>query len=103
VVDVVGDLDTAIRSVRPGGMVAAIGVLGGTRAEISVPLVVMRQVTVQGVTCGSAEDFRDMLDVVAQGGLKPVISDVFAFRRVPDALAAMRDGAHFGKIVVEVS
>jgi NADPH:quinone reductase-like Zn-dependent oxidoreductase len=103
VVEVVGDLDTAIRSVRPGGMVAMVGVLAGTKAEITLPLVVMRQVALQGVTCGSAEDFRDMLGAIAASGLEPVISDVFPFSRVHDAFAAMRDGSHFGKIVVEIA
>ena len=58
---------------------------------------------VQGMTCGSAEDFRDMLKAIAASGLKPVISDVFPFSRVHDAFAAMRDGAHVGKIVVEIN
>jgi NADPH:quinone reductase-like Zn-dependent oxidoreductase len=102
VVEVVGDLDTAIRSVRPGGMVAMVGVLAGTKAEVTLPLVVMRQVALQGVTCGSAEDFRDMLAAIGASGLKPAISDVFPFSRVHDAFAAMRDRAHFGKIVVEI-
>jgi NADPH:quinone reductase-like Zn-dependent oxidoreductase len=103
VVEVMGDLDTAVRSVRPGGMVAMIGVLAGTKAEVTLPLVVMRQVALQGVTCGSAEDLRDMLKAIAASGLQPVISDVFPFSRVHDALVAMREGKHFGKIVVEGS
>jgi NADPH:quinone reductase-like Zn-dependent oxidoreductase len=100
VVEVIGDLDTAIRSVRPGGMVAMIGVLAGTKAEITLPLVVMRQVALQGVTCGSAQDFRDMLAAIDAARLRPVISTVVPFARAHDAFAAMRDGAHFGKIVI---
>jgi NADPH:quinone reductase-like Zn-dependent oxidoreductase len=103
VVEVVGELDTSIRSVRPGGMVAVIGVLSGNKSEITLPLVVMRQVALQGVTCGSAEDLRDMLAAVTAAKLRPVISDVFPFSRVHDALIAMRDGAHFGKIVIDVT
>jgi NADPH:quinone reductase-like Zn-dependent oxidoreductase len=103
VVDVVGDPETAIRSVRPGGMVALIGVLSGTKAEVTLPLVVMRQVALQGVTCGSAEDVRDMLAAITAAKLRPVISDVFRFSRVHDAFKAMRDGSHFGKLVVDVA
>src|SRR5262245_48579017 len=103
VVDVVGNLDQSIRSVRAGGMVAVIGVLGGNRAEITLPLVVMRQVALQGITCGSREDFRDMLAAVTAMRLSPVISHVVPFSRARDAFAAMRDNAHFGKIVVDLS
>jgi NADPH:quinone reductase-like Zn-dependent oxidoreductase len=100
VVEVIGDLDTAVRLVRPGGMVAVIGVLAGTKAEITLPLVVMRQVALQGVTCGSAQDFRDMLAAIEAAKLRPVISTIVPFSRAHDAFAAMRDGAHFGKIVI---
>jgi NADPH:quinone reductase-like Zn-dependent oxidoreductase len=102
VIDVAGDLDTSIRSVRPGGMVASIGVLAGARSEITLPLVVMRQVTLQGVTCGSYEDFCDMLAAITAAKMRPVISHTVPFRRAHDAFKAMRDGAHFGKIVVEM-
>jgi len=81
VIDVAGDLDTSIRLVRPGGMVAVIGVLARTTAEIPLPLVVMRQVALQGVTCGSLQDFRDALAAIAAAELRPVISDVFPFSR----------------------
>jgi len=101
-IDVIGDLDTSIRSVRPGGTVAVIGVLSGRKAEITLPLVVMRQVALQGVTCGSLADFSDMLAAMAAAKLRPVISHAFPFARAHDAFAAMRDGSHFGKIVVEM-
>jgi NADPH:quinone reductase-like Zn-dependent oxidoreductase len=103
VIDVAGDLDTSIRSVRPGGTVAVVGVLAGNKAEITLPLVVMRQVALQGVTCGSREDFADMLAAITAAELHPVISHAFPFARVHEAFRVMRDGAHFGKIVVEVA
>jgi len=82
--------------------VAVIGVLGSTKAEITLPLVVMRQVALQGVTVGSARDFRAMLAAIEAAKLRPVISDVFPFGRAHDAFLAMRQGGHFGKIVIEV-
>lgn len=104
VVEVAGgeSLDRAIRITRVGGTVAAIGVLAGRDASITLPLVVMRQIAVQGVTCGSLADFHDMLAAIEVARLRPVISDVFPFARVPDAFAALRKGAHFGKIVIEL-
>lgn len=105
VVEVVGgeSLDTAIRLLRPGGMVAVIGQLAGNTAQVTLPLVVMRQVALQGVTCGSLEDFRDMLAAIVAAKLKPVISNVIPFARAHEAFAVMRDGGHFGKIVVELA
>jgi len=55
------------------------------------------------VTCGSREDFVDMLEAIAAAELHPVISHTFPFARVHEAFTAMRDGSHFGKIVVEMT
>jgi NADPH:quinone reductase-like Zn-dependent oxidoreductase len=103
IIEVAGEVDAALRMVRPGGMVALIGVLTGATAQITLPLVVMRQVALQGVTCGSGQDFRDMLAAMTAAPLHPIISDVFPFARAHDAFAAMRDGTHFGKIVIDVA
>jgi NADPH:quinone reductase-like Zn-dependent oxidoreductase len=105
VVEVVGgeSLDTAIRLLKPGGMVGLIGQLAGNTAHVTLPLVVMRQIVLQGVTCGSLEDFRDMLAAMEVVKLEPVISDVVPFDRAREAFALMRDGSHVGKIVVDVA
>jgi NADPH:quinone reductase-like Zn-dependent oxidoreductase len=103
IVEVAGEIDTVLRMVRPGGMVALIGVLSGGTARITLPLVVMRQVALQGVTCGTWEDFRDMLAAMTQAELRPVISDAIPFARAHDAFIAMREGRHFGKIVIDVA
>jgi NADPH:quinone reductase-like Zn-dependent oxidoreductase len=103
IVEVAGEPDTALRMVRPGGMVALIGVLAGPTAQVTLPLVVMRQVALQGVTCGSWQDFHDMLAAMTDAKMRPVISDVVPFSRARDAFAAMRDCRHFGKIVIDVA
>jgi NADPH:quinone reductase-like Zn-dependent oxidoreductase len=103
IVEVAGEVDTALRMVRPGGMVGLIGVLGNPTAQVTLPLVVMRQVALQGVTCGTWEDFGDMLAAMTVVQMRPIISNEFPFARAHDALVAMRDGTHFGKIVIDVA
>jgi NADPH:quinone reductase-like Zn-dependent oxidoreductase len=105
VVEVVGgeNLDKVIRILRAGGMMAVIGVLSGNTAQVTLPLVLMRQIALQGVTCGSLEDFRDMLAAISAAKFRPVISHVVPFSRARDAFVAMREAAHFGKIVVDVA
>jgi Zinc-binding dehydrogenase len=50
-------LDASLRLIRPGGTIALIGVLSGAKASINLPLALMRQVRLQGVTCGHRENF----------------------------------------------
>lgn len=93
-------LERSLRAVRVGGTLSLIGVLGGPMPQINLPLVVMRQVRLQGVTVGAVEDLRDMLAGMAAGGIRPAIDRAFAMDQVPDAFAHMAAGGHFGKIVV---
>jgi NADPH:quinone reductase-like Zn-dependent oxidoreductase len=100
----VGTLNESIRAVRIGGTIAFIGVLAGPpTAELRLPLMVMQQQRLQGVTVGSVEDLQGLCDALVQHGTKPVIDRVFAFDQVREAFHHMASGAHFGKVAVAIS
>jgi NADPH:quinone reductase-like Zn-dependent oxidoreductase len=94
-------LDASLRLIRPGGTIALIGVLSGAKASINLPLAVMRQVRLQGVTCGHRENFQDMLRAIVARGVDPVISHRFPFSEAREAFRCMAENAHVGKIVIE--
>jgi NADPH:quinone reductase-like Zn-dependent oxidoreductase len=96
-------LDASLRLVRPGGTVALIGVLSGAKASINLPLVVMRQVRLQGVTCGHRENFEAMLRAIDAHGIDPVISHRFAFAAAREAFQCMAGNDHVGKIVIDMA
>lgn len=96
-----GTLDASLRVIRPGGTIALIGVLDGAQAQINLPLAVMRQVRLQGVTVGSRETFEAMLRAIAVHGVDPVIDTRYSFANVREAFARMDANAHVGKIIVE--
>jgi NADPH:quinone reductase-like Zn-dependent oxidoreductase len=93
-------LEQSLRAVRAGGTIALIGVLSGAKPALNVPLIVMRQVRLQGVTVGSKRDLMTMLAAMAERKIEPVIDRVYAFAELPEALKRMEQGAHFGKIVL---
>lgn len=92
----------SVRAVRIGGTISAIGVLSGPLPELNLPLIVMRQVRLQGVTVGPREGLEDLLRAMAQAGLKPAIDSEFDFDEAPAAFRRMDSGGHFGKIVIRV-
>lgn len=98
-------LTQSIRAIRPGGTISMIGVLSGAKNELHIPLVVMQQVRLQGVTVGSMEGLLAMLRAMAQAKLKPVIDSIFDFSEagVRAAYAHMGRGAAFGKIVIQIT
>ncbi|MCC8942945.1 NAD(P)-dependent alcohol dehydrogenase [Bradyrhizobium sp. Arg68] len=99
----VGTLNESIRATRIGGTIAFIGVLAGpATADTRLPLMVMQQQRLQGVTVGSIEDLQALCDGIAMHGVKPVIDKVFAFDQVKDAFAHMASGAHFGKVAIAI-
>lgn len=96
-------LERSVRAIKPGGTLSMIGVLGGAKPSINLPLVVMRQVRLQGVTVGSNQSFAAMLDAIATHKLKPVIGATFDFDHAKDAFKMMASGQAFGKIGIQVS
>lgn len=105
VVDVGGasTLDQSVRCIRPGGTVALIGVLGGHGADFNLSLAVMRQVRLQGVTCGDREAFEAMLRAIAVSGIDPVIDSRFPLTEAAAAFARMKADAHVGKILIDLA
>lgn len=99
----VGTLNESIRATRIGGTIAFIGVLAGPPAsDLRIPLMVMQQQRLQGVTVGSVEDLQAMADAIAVNRMKPIVDRTFSFDRVKEAFSYMASGAHFGKVAIAI-
>ena len=99
----VGTLNESIRATRIGGTIAFIGVLAGPPpSDLRLPLMVMQQQRLQGVTVGSVEDLKAMADAIAASRMKPVIDKIFSFDQAKQAFAHMESGAHFGKVAIAI-
>jgi NADPH:quinone reductase-like Zn-dependent oxidoreductase len=93
-------LPQSLRAIRPGGTISMIGVLSGATLAAPLGLVVTRQVRLQGITVGSRDGFEAMVRALEQHRIVPVIDSVYAFDELKQALAALKQGAHFGKICI---
>jgi NADPH:quinone reductase-like Zn-dependent oxidoreductase len=94
-------LNQSIRATRMGGTISLIGVLTGPVAQVQLPLILMQNMRIQGVAIGSREDHEAMVRAIEQNDLKPVISDVYEFAQAADAIRALPQGEHFGKIAIQ--
>jgi NADPH:quinone reductase-like Zn-dependent oxidoreductase len=94
-------LPQSLRCIRPGGTISMIGVLSGAALSAPLGLVVTRQVRLQGITVGHRDGFEAMLRAVDQHKVKPVLDRTFAFAQLKEAMAYLKSGAHFGKIVIK--
>ncbi|MEQ9078076.1 MAG: NAD(P)-dependent alcohol dehydrogenase [Sandaracinaceae bacterium] len=96
-----GTIEQSLIAVKPGGTVNVIGVLDGVGGELQLTRVLMNAVRMQGILVGPREAFERMNAAMEAAQLRPVLdAKRFSFEALPDALAHMRDGAHFGKIAI---
>ncbi len=114
VLDCVGGayLERNVKVLASGGSLIIIGLLGGSRGEISLGELVSRRLRVIGSTLRArpaaekAELIRCFLDrfhaSLESGSLRPTIDRVLPLERVAEAHRAMEAGEHFGKIVLQV-
>ena len=115
VLDMVGGdyLPRNLQCLAEDGRHVSIAVLNGPKAEIFIPLVMMKRLTLTGSTLRARslsfkslvadEITRTVWPHVEAGRLKPVIDSVHSLANAKDAHARMDSGAHIGKIVLEIS
>ena len=114
VLDMVGGdyLPRNLACLADDGRHVSIAVLGGAKAEVFVPLIMAKRLTLTGSTLRArslsfktlvAEEIaRTVWPHVEAGRLRPVIDSVYALADAPSAHARMDAGAHIGKIVLRV-
>lgn len=95
-----GTIEQSLTAVRSGGTVAVIGALSGGAGPVPLTRVLMSQVRLQGVFVGPRAAFEHMNRAIESAMLRPVVDRVFAIDALPEALAALAEGRHFGKIVL---
>jgi NADPH:quinone reductase-like Zn-dependent oxidoreductase len=95
-------LAQSIAAIKPGGQIAVIGILENFSSDFPIFSLLLKQVTLRGISVGPRRALEDMTRKFEQLQLHPVIDTVYPFA---DALAAydhLYRGA-FGKIVIRVT
>lgn len=115
VLDMIGGdyLPRNLQSLSDDGRHVSIAFQRGARAELMIPEVMRRRLTLTGSTLrGRTVEFKTMVadeirltvwPYVAGGKLKPVIDSTFWLNEAARAHSRMESGEHIGKIVIEVT
>jgi NADPH:quinone reductase-like Zn-dependent oxidoreductase len=103
VVDNVGQatVDQSLRSLARGGRLLTVGNTSGFNYEIDIRMMFVKQVSWLGSTMGSHQDFRDVMRLVWDRKLRPVIDRVMPLRDGREAVGVVEEGQQFGKVVLE--
>jgi len=92
--------DKNIRSLKMGGRLVTCGVTSGYEVATDIRYIFFRRLSVLGSTMGSKGDLLQVMDLVGQGALKPVIDSVYPMSEITAAHRRMQDRKQFGKIVI---
>ncbi|MGD1973926.1 MAG: NAD(P)-dependent alcohol dehydrogenase [Desulfobacterales bacterium] len=93
-------LPQSLRAIRAGGTISLIGVLSGLNMDVSLGLIVIRKLRLQGITVGNRDGMEAMMRAISQHAIKPVIDRTFAFEELRQALDYLARGLHFGKVCI---
>jgi NADPH:quinone reductase-like Zn-dependent oxidoreductase len=97
-----GTLTRSLKSIRPGGTVAQVGVLATSSEPFPIPVILHKMARIHGIYVGSRRDFVEMNRAVALTQLRPA-GEEFDWSQAREVLERMEEASHFGKLVLSVS
>jgi NADPH:quinone reductase-like Zn-dependent oxidoreductase len=95
-----GSFMQSLQAIRIGGQIHMIGYVGSKTGEINPLEILYKRAVVRGIPIGSRESFEHMNRAIAVNRMRPVVDRVFPWTEARAALEYMREGRHFGKIVL---
>jgi NADPH:quinone reductase-like Zn-dependent oxidoreductase len=95
-------LGDSVRVTRTGGQVILVGNVTGNTAELFLPAVLTRQLTLRSVTVGPKEAFTSLNRALAAHEIHPVVGEVVPFADAPEAFRALEAGRAFGNVCIRI-
>ena len=86
-----------------GGNMVVYGGTAGTPSPLHLPRLFFAQANIKGSTMGNDAEFIEMLHLVTQHQIKPIISSIRPFDEIVSAFDEMHAGKQFGKLVIEMN
>lgn len=95
-------VERSLAALVPGGRISVIGLLESDRFSLPILPLLGSRAVIAGISVGPRRALEDLVRMIDQHHIKPVIDAVYPRSQVPQAFAHLQRGA-FGKIVVDVS
>lgn len=87
---------------RKAGRIVTYGRTTGREAITNLSLLFWNEQTHIGSTMGSLTDFREVMDLIFNGTIAPVIDSVYPLEQAAEAYARYERGEQLGKIVLTI-
>lgn len=93
-------VERSVQATRVGGRISLVGLLTGGPSLSEA--FFYRGLSLNCIRVGSREQFEQMCRAIEAHGMRPVIDRVYGFDEVPLAFEQLRQGRHFGKLVIAI-
>ena len=95
-------LKQSMRATRLGGLIALIGMVSGSTAELNLPIVSMSSLRIHGIAVGNRQHLEQVLAACGTNGIRPVVDRVLPLADLAEAVRFVESGKQFGKVCVEI-
>jgi len=92
----------SLRALRKGGRLLTVGNSAGPEFEIDNRFIFAKHLSIIGSTMSTLDDFREVMDLIVAGKLKPVIDSTFPLRDAALAQERLWKNENFGKITLDI-
>jgi NADPH:quinone reductase-like Zn-dependent oxidoreductase len=92
----------SLRALRKGGRLLTVGNSGGPRFEIDNRYVFAKHLSILGSTMSTFSDFKEVMDLIVAGKLKPVIDRTYPLKDAALAQERLWRNENFGKIILDI-
>jgi NADPH:quinone reductase-like Zn-dependent oxidoreductase len=93
--------DASMSMLTRGGRLVTFGATSGHMGQTNIGLLFWKQLHLIGTTAATHAEFRQVMDLIFAGRLKPVIDRVMPLSAGREAQRILETGEQFGKIVLE--
>ena len=105
VIDHVGTdtLSSSMKCMAWGGRLAICGATSGSDFQVDLKQVFFKNLSILGTTMGNKADLIQLVRLMDQGKLKPVVDSEFAMKDLPKAHSRLESRQAFGKVICSFS
>ena len=77
------------------------GILTGRETNLNIQFTYLRHLSIKGLNLGTIDELKELLDLVADGTLKPYIGERFPLEKAAEAQKMMEENRQIGKIILK--
>ena len=92
----------SLRVLRKGGRLLTVGNSGGPRFEIDNRYMFAKHLSIIGSTMSTSREFKEVMDLIVAGKLKPVMDKTYALKDAATAQERLWRNENFGKITLDI-